>query len=489
MSTSNPSIATLGRVDNWWYSKVAPAIAISFCSALLYRVAAWDIARSVLLIALVGLCAGSYGHIINDIFDIEVDRNAGKRNHMERFSPPQHLLFCLATLALGFTFSALAAPSPASFLLLAAEFLLPTIYSVPPLRLKSRGVLGLVCDSFGSHMMPCLYVTSIMAFHAPTAALVHTPRSIAFITVTAIWALVLGLTGILIHQFEDRENDLRSNIETFATVRAFAPMRRPIHLFFAVELAAITTMIVLLLPVAPAIAIAAAVFAIALATKLQAQWQNVRPSNPETLFQWWQLTHPFYETYLPLAASIQCAILYPPLAVFPVAQLAAFASSFRLQGLELLAAWHQIASYLIWSGRLHADPHASAWALPIPFPRIGGRIVLPTPGPDAWSVRLARPNLHLRAGTQYRIRFLIRATRPRTITVGLWQDHAPWQSLGYSETLHLTRSFRAVQRTVTATADDPHSYLGFWLGGQPGAIDLWLCTIRAIPAPKLDRVG
>src|ERR1700731_3795893 len=101
-STDMPSVRVLGRVDNWWYSKVAPAIAISYCAALMYQVPAWATARSILLIAFVGLCAGSYGHIINDVYDIEVDRNAGKRNHMARFKPWQRFALCALTLGLGF---------------------------------------------------------------------------------------------------------------------------------------------------------------------------------------------------------------------------------------------------------------------------------------------------------------------------------------------------------------------------------------------------
>ena len=97
-----PSARVLGRVDNWWYSKVAPALALSYCSVLMYHVATWPAARSILLIAFVGLCAGSYGHIINDVFDIEVDRSAGKRNHMAKFTPMQRFLLCAVTVALGF---------------------------------------------------------------------------------------------------------------------------------------------------------------------------------------------------------------------------------------------------------------------------------------------------------------------------------------------------------------------------------------------------
>jgi glycogen(starch) synthase len=66
-SVSISSLRAVGRADHWWCLKVAPPIAISYCSALIYHVSAWATARFVLLIAFVGVCAGSYGHLVNHV--------------------------------------------------------------------------------------------------------------------------------------------------------------------------------------------------------------------------------------------------------------------------------------------------------------------------------------------------------------------------------------------------------------------------------------
>jgi 4-hydroxybenzoate polyprenyltransferase len=485
---SLPSVRVLGRVDNWWYSKVAPAIAVSWCAALMYQVPAWATARSILLIAFVGLCAGSYGHIINDVFDIEVDRNAGKRNHMARFTPMQRFFLCALTLGLGFVPVLFVSYSPTSLILIAIEFLLPTIYSIPPIRLKGRGAFGLVCDSLGAHMVPCLYCISVLAHFAGNPALVHTTASIVFICLTAAWALLLGLIGILIHEFEDRENDIRSGIRTFATEVEFRTVRGPIAIFYAIELCAFGGMVAVLFRPAPAIAIAVVLFLIVAAIKLVSHWPHYRHySEDATAIQWWQLSHPFYEAYLPIAASIQYAIGHPWLAAFPVLEFAVFAPTFRQQFADLELALRNAAAWLAWGGRLDLDSGSNAWAWPRFFSPASTRVAIKTSGPELWSVRLALPGLAVRNGAEYDVKFNIRADRSRTILFGVWQDHAPWELLGFCEHLEVTPDWHMVERTFAANSDDRHSYFGIWMGGNAGSIDVSRCSIH--PAANKDSIG
>jgi 4-hydroxybenzoate polyprenyltransferase len=482
------SLRVLGRVDNWWYSKVAPALAISCCAGLLYRVSAWHTAQSIVLIALVGLCAGTYGHLINDIFDIEVDRRAGKRNPMAGFSPWQRLALCALTVALGFLPALFFSYSSTSILLLAVEFLLPTIYSVPPLRLKGRGAFGLLCDALGAHMVPCLYVISVLAHQSADPAALHKPASLIFVGCTSVWALFLGLIGILIHEFEDRENDLRSGIVTFATGSRFESIRRPVAIFCVIELGAFAGMAVALFPVAPAIACAALFFVAATSIKLIAHWPHYRRYEQDaTAIQWWQLSHPFYEAYLPLAAALQCAWRHPSLIAFPVLQLAVFAPAFRHQLLELEEVCRQFAAWMTWGGRLDVDPSARASAWPLLLPRLGTRVAIRRSGTALWNVRLARPGVQVRHGAEYQVKFKVRSDRVRSIVFGVWQDHAPYEAVGHCEQLEVTPEWQTVWRTFAASSDEPRGYFGFWMGGEAGSVDLWRCSVR--PLANKSSIG
>ena len=479
--TGVASARVLGRVDNWWFSKVAPALALSYCSALVFHVTAWPAARSFLMIAFVGLCAGSYGHIINDVFDIEVDRKAGKRNHMAAFSPWRRFGFCALTLGLGFAPALFIPCSSISLLLLAVEFLLPTIYSIPPIRLKGRGALGLVCDSLGAHLVPCLYVISVFASQVVDPSLLHRGSSTAFVWFAAVWALCVGLIGILIHEFEDRENDLQSGIRTFATDTQFATVKTSLTLLYVVELSAFAGLTTVLFPVAPVIGVAGIVFVFLIALKLAAHWQHYRHYERDaTAIQWWQLSHSFYEAYLPLAAAIQCAWAFPVLTIFPVLQFTVFASTFKAQWAELIDVLRSALPLLAFRGRMDVESTADARVWPILVPLPGARVVVREPGSAAWMIRLVRPGVSVKAGTEYSVRFHIRAERERTIAFGVWQDHAPWDGAGYYEDLRVSPAQSVIERIFIAPVDEPEAYLGFWLGGEAGAVDVLWCSIRAV---------
>jgi hypothetical protein len=196
--------------------------------------------------------------------------------------------------------------------------------------------------------------------------------------------------------------------------------------------------------------------------------------------QWWQLSHPFYEAYLPLAAAIQCAFLHPWLLTFPLVQLALFAQTFLRQLPELQEALRIALAWLSGGWRLDVDASERAWVRPYFAPRPGARVAIDVPGPERWSIRLARPGLVLRSGRQYRIRFRVRAANARSIMFGVWQDHAPWDGIGLCEELSVSERWQKIDRQFHAALDEKHGYFGFWLGGEPGSVDLSGCSIRPI---------
>jgi hypothetical protein len=74
----------------------------------------------------------------------------------------------------------------------------------------------------------------------------------------------------------------------------------------------------------------------------------------------------------------------------------------------------------------------------------------------------------------------MRADKPREILFGVWQDHAPWQAAGFSEQFRLSDHWQCIRRRFTAVDDEPRGYLGLWLGGDAGSVDVRRWTIRAI---------
>jgi hypothetical protein len=147
--------------------------------------------------------------VINDITDLADDLRAGKANRLAGRPSWLRVLLLAAPIAMGVVFTLLWRDDPllvAAYLCAWAAF---SLYSLPPFRLKSRGVLGVVADASGAHLFPTL-VGTLLVFRA-------TGQGIDYIWVGAVaaWAFACGLRGILWHQLADLENDRRAAVQTF----------------------------------------------------------------------------------------------------------------------------------------------------------------------------------------------------------------------------------------------------------------------------------
>ena len=137
-----PSVAVITRSSTWWDFKLPTVLFVFY---LLLGTMEFDLFGTVLLLAVVVVVvasAASCGHVVNDISDVESDRVAGKQNAMADSSPTRRGAFLVLFGLTGFTPLLLARAEPISYLLLAAIYVSVTLYSIPPIRTKERGVLG-----------------------------------------------------------------------------------------------------------------------------------------------------------------------------------------------------------------------------------------------------------------------------------------------------------------------------------------------------------
>ena len=68
-----PSIRTVARADNWWSSKIPPLLAVGYAAILFHQIEPRTalLGLAVLLLSLSSVA--TYGHIVNDIFDIALE--------------------------------------------------------------------------------------------------------------------------------------------------------------------------------------------------------------------------------------------------------------------------------------------------------------------------------------------------------------------------------------------------------------------------------
>jgi len=175
---------------------------IAFCT---YLEASKQKTTDLLLLFSAYLLSGFGGYLINDFFDRKSDQLNKKPNLTYSLSKTSFyslviLCWASATLLL-YSFSHPAA------LLLQLEFLLLWLYSSFPIRLKEKGIWGVLTDTTYAHILPFLILLVSLQVYLFRLEVVLFLFSLS----------CLGVKDILEHQIVDRARDLNSGVITLAT--------------------------------------------------------------------------------------------------------------------------------------------------------------------------------------------------------------------------------------------------------------------------------
>jgi 4-hydroxybenzoate polyprenyltransferase len=299
-----------------------PLLAVAYLAVLLQNFA---VARPVLLLVsyLFSVsCVATYGHIINDSFDVDADRQVGKHNAMSGVSWGGRTLLGTTFLIAGFLPAPIVDYSLFALLLLALNYLWPTLYSLPSIRFKEKGLLGVICDAMGSHVTPTLLAISIFMPMKPIADF----AGFGFPLVVTLWAAVLGIKGILHHQLIDRDNDLATGTITLGTKTTPEVIGRFLTWFnLWVELPISAVLVLVVYSWCP-LALAAFVIYCGMETLKYARgFKFALTDNPRTVRANVPFTNEmFYVLWLPMAAATQLAIRDPAWMWLPVIHAAVF---------------------------------------------------------------------------------------------------------------------------------------------------------------------
>lgn len=230
--------------------------------------------------ALIALCSSfctiigiaGFGYFCNDVADRKTDHQAGLDNGT--------LDLTVVQIALLFIFFLTAALLPwvvyfpvdwASLGLLAAEFMLFILYSVPPFRLKERGMSGLMADALYAHVNPALLAA--YTFHLLTNRVYG---HLAWFMVTlGGWQFFLGLRNILLHQITDLDNDRAAGTVTFAVrIGARSAHRILAYLLVPLEISGFILFTAVVSLTVPAMAIAWPLFLLVVGLIIRLHWRQ-----------------------------------------------------------------------------------------------------------------------------------------------------------------------------------------------------------------------
>ena len=199
------------RYTEWWEYKLVPLLTIGYAVIYLNNYP-FDHAILRLLFLLLSIIIGAvYVSIINDVTDIEEDASAGKKNRMADLAPWKRISLVALSILLGLFFACQIYPDKISLFFYSMAWVVFSLYSIPPVRLKKRRIWGVFCDASGAHLFPTLLIIYNLAFVFGTM-----PNTVWAVS-AGVWAISCGLRGILWHQFSDRDNDIASGTTTFAS--------------------------------------------------------------------------------------------------------------------------------------------------------------------------------------------------------------------------------------------------------------------------------
>ena len=283
--------------------------------------------RDVLLFLLFSLTGTAYGYLVNDLADVELDRRAGKPNVFHGMSRARATLVVAFTLGLvllcGLPFA--SRPGFAPLFLLWA--LLATFYSLPPIRLKERGGVGLAATILAQQPLPALLALAALGYLDAWGGWVF----IAYITLR-------GISSDVGHQMRDRARDLAAGATTFAVRKGHAAIARLYGLSLELETIFLGAVLVALMADLPPIALGG--WSVALAWPLlltylallpvilgrawvrlnRGEWVDPYDESPEgpprDLLH--LIHHPFPTVLLPLYLAAWLTIFYWPNLVFVV---------------------------------------------------------------------------------------------------------------------------------------------------------------------------
>lgn len=306
------------RASDWWEYKIAPVLGAFYGTLLIARVpvsAAW---RDALALLAAIVAQAIYVSVINDLTDREADLAAGKPPRDAGALAP---LLLAASIAAGTTVIFFWRHNLPLVVAYAAGWIAFSLYSLPPFRFKTRGILGVACDASGAHLFPTL-----------TAVLLAPRVSVVWMIAAVASAFASGVRGIFWHQLRDAEADARTGVQTFVTRRgAAAATRVATFAAFPIELVALAVMLWQLRSLCPVVALAVYATLMLRRPRRYGAGAAIVTSGPRSFMV---LTE-FHDAYLPVAILVASALAHPADFIVLAAHFAAFPATTRTHAREI----------------------------------------------------------------------------------------------------------------------------------------------------------
>jgi 4-hydroxybenzoate polyprenyltransferase len=157
----------------------------------------------------------TYGYLVNDLADKELDSLHGKKNTFDSDSTPRAFCIVLLFLILSIVVGVHFLRNPLFLPLWVCWGMVATFYSVRPVRLKERGKAGLFFVVCAQRILPAVLIFAAFNHYALIDVIIFTA-----------YIFFRGLSSDLNHQLEDYINDSGTGTRTYAVTAGIQKARR-----------------------------------------------------------------------------------------------------------------------------------------------------------------------------------------------------------------------------------------------------------------------
>ncbi len=193
---------------NWavfYYNSIIENIFLFFYIALATHNNSTKFLCLTISFILFSLLSTTYGYLINDYADRELDRLHGKPNTFHEDSPARARVV-LGMVLVGSALFALPFIANRDFLFLwGLWWFIATFYSLPPLRFKERGKFGLVLVVLAQRVIPAMIVFAAFRYYQMPDVLI-----------LLNYILAKGFASDMNHQLADYHRDVQTGTRTSA---------------------------------------------------------------------------------------------------------------------------------------------------------------------------------------------------------------------------------------------------------------------------------
>ncbi|MEZ4599382.1 MAG: UbiA family prenyltransferase [Syntrophotaleaceae bacterium] len=206
------------------YNSIIENLFIVFYIGFSREIDASHFIKNIIVFVLFSVSSTTYGYLVNDLADMELDAFQGKSNTFHGDSSRKAivvvLFFAVLSILAGLNFTG----NVIFVIFWLAWSLSATFYSLKPFRLKERGKTGLIIVVLAQRVLPILLLFAAFKFSAWIEVAVFT-----------VYVLFRGLSSDLNHQLEDYENDAGTKTQTYAVTAGKERSRKLLRTSLEIE--------------------------------------------------------------------------------------------------------------------------------------------------------------------------------------------------------------------------------------------------------------